>query len=179
MKKTLVILFIFLAAKVTAQNNDYRITMNGIGAVKLGMKQPELEKMFNKKFKLKNIPEANESYYDTVKVKYKNIDLDLYLEKWFNEDSTMEVGLMGIRTTSPLCKTATGIGIGADKMRIIAVYENNPIVLAPEFEDDTYTKLSKTRSTISVSSYNEDGAILFYLTNKKVTAIEVFYSYGD
>ncbi len=179
MKKLLLFCGLLLSAQLRAQNNDYRVTMTGIGTLKLGMKKAEVEKMLNKKFTIKPIASENESYYDTVKTKYKTIDVALYFEKYYKEDSTMEVTLAGMRTTSPLCKTAAGIGIGADKLRIISAYEFSPLFLAPEFEDENYTKISRTKSTITVSSYDEDGAILFYLTNKKVTAIEISYSYGD
>jgi hypothetical protein len=41
--------------------------------------------------------------------------------------------LSGISTTSPKCRTATGLGVGDDKMAIIEAYDNSPIDLGPEY----------------------------------------------
>ncbi len=54
MKKIFLLLFIAFAVKASAQNIDYTVSMNGIGALNIGMSQTELEKLLNQKFMLKN-----------------------------------------------------------------------------------------------------------------------------
>ena len=179
MKKIFLLLVIAFATRVNAQSNDYLVTMNGIGALKIGTKQAALEKIIGKKITLKNLLNKEEGYADTIKAKYKNIDVLLYLERQYDSEEKSEIVLQGIKTSSPLCKTQSGIGIGDDKIKIINVYENFTLYLWPDYTDDTYTTRSKTKSVINVSGDDSPNAITFYLTNKKVTSIEVGYSDAD
>ncbi|HEY6063192.1 MAG TPA: hypothetical protein VIV35_06260, partial [Chitinophagaceae bacterium] len=78
MKKIFLLLLIAFATKINAQNNDYLVTMNGIGALKTGMTKAELEKLIGKKITPKNLLDKD-GYSDTIKVKYKSIDVQLYL----------------------------------------------------------------------------------------------------
>ena len=52
MKKIFLFLFILAATYASAQNKDYTISMNGLGALKLGMYQAQLEKLLNQKIVL-------------------------------------------------------------------------------------------------------------------------------
>lgn len=175
MRKIMLFLLLALTTGLAAQNTDYLVTPKGIGQLKLGMKKAELEKVLGKKIQLKNLLEKD-GYSDTIKAKYKNIDVQVYIEKsWVDEDN-YELVLSGIRTSSPLCKTAGGIGIGTDKLRIVNAYENSTVYIWPEYEDDTYTRRSKTKAVISVFSDEEANSLNFYLVNKKVASIEVTYA---
>ena len=51
MRKIFTVLFIFLSATLAAQNKDYLVSTNGIGALKLGMPLTDLEKILQKKTK--------------------------------------------------------------------------------------------------------------------------------
>jgi hypothetical protein len=51
--------------------------------------------------------------------------------------------------------------------------------MGPEFEDEAYTKKSKTRYLISILSDNNERNIVFYLSNKKVMVIEVKTVFSD
>lgn len=175
MKKLLLILLIAIGNKIAAQNTDYLITAKGIGSLKIGMKKAEVEKVTGKKITLKNLLDKD-GYSDTIKTKYKNIDVLLYLERQYLEEEKYDIVLSGIKTTSPLCKTSTGIGIGDDKIKIINAYENSSIYIWPEFEDDTYTKRSKTKVVISVYNDEDGNTINFSLLNKKVISIEITYA---
>jgi hypothetical protein len=176
MKKILFLLMISVATGAAAQNSDYIISWTGMGALKIGTKKADLEKIIGKKITLKNLI-GDEGYSDTIKTKYKNIDVQLYLIRQYNEENP-DIVLQGIRITSPLCKTKAGIGIGDDKMKIINVYENNTLYIWPDYDDDTFTNRSKTKSVITVSADNIENALTFHLTNKKVVAIEISYSEG-
>ncbi len=174
------IFFLFLLAAVTrlpAQTNDYLVTMKGIGTLKIGMMKDDLEKLIGKKIALKNLLDKD-GYADTIRAKYKSIDVQLYIEKQYKDNDKYDIVLSGVRTTSTLCKTANGLGIGSDKMKIIGLYDNNPIYAYPEYNENSSTP-SKTRSVVNVSDYDTGNAIVFYLTNKKVVAIEITYSEGD
>jgi len=54
LKRLFLLLFIAFAFGSTAQKKDYVIDMNGIGALKIGMHQDEIEKMLKQKLTLKN-----------------------------------------------------------------------------------------------------------------------------
>ncbi len=51
--------------------------------------------------------------------------------------------------------------------------------MGPEFEDEDFTKKSKTKYLINVNNNNGDRQIVFYLNNKEVVAIEVKTVFSD
>jgi transposase len=177
MKKIYLLLLLAFSTKLMAQQNDYLVSWKGIGALKIGLKKDEVEKLIGKKITLKNLLDKD-GYSDTIKAKYKAIDVQVYLEKQYKDDEKYDIVVSGVRTTSPLCKTASGVSIGSDKMNIISLYENYSLFVFPEYDDKTNTT-SKTRSVINISGDDSGNALILYLTNKKVTAIEVTYSEGD
>ena len=179
MKKLFFFLLIAVTTTAAAQNTDYIVSMTGIGSLKIGMKKAALEKVLGKKIILKYLSDKDSGYADTIKTKYKSIDVILYLGKQYLDENKEEIVLTGIRSGSALCKTKAGIGIGDDKMKVINVYENNMLNIWPDFEDDTYTKRSKTKSVINVSADDSDNTIVIYLVNKKVVAFEVVYYEGE
>jgi hypothetical protein len=174
------VFFILQATNVQAQNNDYLITTEGIGSLKLGMTQAELEKLIAKKVPLTNPTDTvSGSYMDSAKVKYKNIDVDLQFTRNYYANDSFRMVITWIRTTSPLCKTKTGVGIGADKLKIISAYEGYHVNIMPVFLDEEWTVKSKTDSMISVCADDEGNTIMFYLRNKKVVAFEIYPNYDD
>lgn len=179
MKKIIIVLFIALTIKASAQSNDYLVTMNGIGLLKIGLQKAELEKILNKKITLRYLSDNDSGFADTIKTKYKNIDVTLYLAKQYNNENKAMIYLRGIRTGSLLCKTSSGIKIGDDKLKVITAYENSILNIWPEYEDENYTRRSKTRSVVLVSSDDSNNTIIFYLNNKKVAAFEITYYEGE
>ena len=128
MKKICFLFLILVATRAPAQNKDYIISMEGLGALKLGMTQTALEKLLNQKIKLTNhLDTINDYFQDTARLKYKNIPVQLEFERNYTAPYTFHMRLIGIRASSPLCKTASGIGIGSDKLKIITAYENYPV----------------------------------------------------
>ncbi len=176
MKKICLLLLLAFSTKLMAQN-DYLVSWKGIGSLKIGLKKDEVEKLIGKKITLKNLLDKD-GYSDTIKAKYKAIDVQIYLEKQYKDDEKYDIVVSGVRTTSSLCKTASGVGIGSDKMNIIGLYENYSLFVFPEYDDKTNTT-SKTRSVINISGDDSGNSIILYLTNKKVMAIEITYSEGD
>ncbi len=177
MRKIFLLLFIVVATNVTAQNKDYLLSLDGIGALKLGMPLLELEKVLHTKITLKVIDIDSVRLTETIKAKYKGIDVEIDLFK-SQDDITVD----GISTSSPLCKTKSGLGIGSGKLQIIAAYEGYHIDARPVFtykEGDDKPEKSKTESTITVKEDKEGYAIVFSLLNNKVVSFAIVPIYDD
>lgn len=176
MKKLFPFLFILLSATAVAQNKDYILSLDGIGQLKLGMPLTELEKLLKTKITLKVINIDSVRLTETVNTKYKGIDVEINL--WKRQDNIITVD--GIKTSSPLCKTKAGLGIGSTKLQIIAAYDGYHIDAKPVFnyDNDKLVK-SKTMSTITVKEDEEGYAIIFNLVNNKVVSFEILPIYDD
>ena len=79
------------------------------------------------------------------------MDVSLYFERQYNDTDNSIMLLNGVETTSSLCKTASGIGVGDEKSAILPAYEENPINMGPEWEsvNDSTWAMSKTKYSIS------------------------------
>ena len=177
MKKILPFLFMFLSTTTIAQNKDYLLSLDGIGSLKLGMPLVELEKVLKTKIRLKVIDVDSVVLVETIKAKYKGIDVAIDLIK--RQDY---IAVNGISTNSPLCKTKSGLGIGSTKLQIIAAYEGYHIDARPDYlykEGDEKPEKSKTKSTITVKEDTEGYAIIFNLVNNKVVSFEIVPIYDD
>ncbi|HEV7781467.1 MAG TPA: hypothetical protein VGO58_09380 [Chitinophagaceae bacterium] len=153
------------------QNKDYLIRMDGIDSLKLEMTRAELEKVLNTKITLPNLATTRAS--DTISVKYRGIDMTLIMDG--SDDSTAT--LRSIQTTHPSCKTASGIGTGADKIKAIEAYPDNRRFVGPEYEE--YPVRSATKSVVAVMDTLNTRAIIFHIIDKKVVSVEVnsYYEY--
>lgn len=166
MKKLILILLILFSIKANSQNNEYIVTMDGIGAIKIDMKQDELEKILNKKIPLTNpLDTVSGAWYDSAKIKYKNIDLRLEFQRTYTDENNFYMRITAMQTNSPLCKTKTGIGIGSDKLKIIAAYEDYTLIV--------------TKEAIIVRDIENERMIIFNMSNKKVVSIEVATYFND
>ena len=161
---------------------EYLVSKDGIGELKIGMTQAEIEKLLNQSLVMKHDKDA-EAWMDTTTAKYKDIDVTLFFEKQYAEDenSPRIMQLSGISTTSPKCRTATGLGVGDDKMAIIEAYDNSPIDLGPEYfmVNDTTWEPSKTKFYGNVKDDKYDKQLVFKLENKKITALEATLFIGE
>lgn len=175
MKKILFLLSLVINLQLAAQNTDYTIQANGIGPYKLGIKQAAIEKITGKKIVLKNLL-TDEGWQDTVKVKYKNTDLELFLQKSYVDSGKYDIVLNGLKVNNPLYKTKAGVGIGDDKLKVITAYDYHSVSIWPEYEDEEYTRRSKTKAIMYVYFDKEGCSLVFFLLNKKVTAIEISYA---
>jgi hypothetical protein len=154
--------------KEDAQNNTYLVTMEGIDSLKLGMSRTDLEKLL----KIKLAPSDPKNYgSDTIEVKYKDMDMVLYLDG--GSDSTATV--RGIKTNSGACRTAGGIGVGSEKTKVIDAFEDHLKYVAPEYE--AYPVRSTTKSAIAVMDTLNTNALLFHILDKKVAAVAVHSYY--
>jgi hypothetical protein len=179
MKKS-ILLFLVFTTTASAQNKNYLVTMDGIGAVKIGMSQDEIEKMLHQKFVLRNsLDSTAESYNDPATARYKDISLPLFFQRQYTENNNFFMYLIGMKTNSPLFKTENGIGVGSDKLKIISAYEANTISMGPEYEGKDFTIKSKTKYQVTIKSDDYKRQIIFYLRNKKVITIEVDTIFSD
>lgn len=176
MKKILTVFFLFLSVTAVSQNKDYLVSLDGLGSLKLTMSLAELEQALKTKIILKVINVDSVVRMETINARYKGIDVAITLIKW--QDN--EVVVDGISTSSPLCKTASGIGIGSTRLQIIAAYEGYYIDSVPEYTEESGTlRKSKTNSTVTVKEDEEGYAIVFKLVNKKVVSIAVYPIFDD
>jgi len=143
-----------------------------------------IKKVMNKKILLaKSLDTVNSFFEDTAKLIYKNIPVQLEFHRSY---SNSDMRLIGIRANSSLCKTATGIGVGTDKLKIIAAYDNYHINLQPGFYNYYETEKGPGKSTISIL---DDAAsamegpkaytMIFYLLNKKVVSFELKAKFNE
>jgi hypothetical protein len=163
------------------ENTGYTISKDGIGELKIGMTQAEVEKLLSQSFNFNAIKDAPGYWQDTVKAKYKEIEVSLYFERQYIDDDSSMMQLAGVETNSPLCKTASGIGIGDEKSTIISAYDDNPVDMGPVFEpvNDTTWLPSKTKYNINVKDDKYDKELIFHLFNKKVASLEAAIIMGD
>lgn len=183
MKKICLSLFLLIATCAIGQSKDYIISMTGLGELKLGMTQSEVEDLLKKKLDItKNyLDTIYGSYQDTAKAVYKNVPVQLEFNKSFYAPYKFHLRLIGIRASSPLCKTATGIGIGADQLKIITAYDSFHVNIQPGYVNYFFTEEGKGKSTLTVLddaastqySWADAYTIVFYLLNKKVVSFEL------
>jgi len=154
MKKiTLLICFATVAFFASAQGTGHTVSFDGMDELKIGIGKAELEKLLKIKIVFKHIG-IDERYTETIKATYKGIDMEIDLMR----SDEIVARLDGMRTTSPLFKTAEGIGVGADQQTIINTYEKQLLIIDKE--------------TITLADAdNLHSSIVFWMKNKKVVAI--------
>ena len=159
--------------KKKVEKNEYTITKDGIGPIQIGMKDAELEKILNQRFTFRMVVDSPGYWQDTIKAKYKDMDVSLFFERMNGDSDSTYMQLWGLETSSALCKTEYGVGIGDDKSAILQPYDDRPIYMGPEWEqvDDTTWALSKTKYSINVKDDKWDREIIFHLVNKKIVSL--------
>ncbi len=174
------------SATVKAENTDYLVSLDGIGPVKTGMSQEELEKILGQNIPLTNPTDSSSgSWMDSAIIRYKDAELKLSFVRTYAYDKpdSFHMRLNDITTKSPLVKTAGGIGIGSTKKEIVEAFDQYRLYMAPEFimTNDTTWERSKTLYSISVREAREGPQIVFHinLKDKKVYSIEVGTYYDD
>jgi hypothetical protein len=163
------------------ENTAYTISKDGIGELKIGMTQTEVEKLLNQQFQFNAMKDSAGYWQDTVKAKYREIEVSLYFERQYVDDDSSYMQLSGVETSNPLCKTASGIGIGGEKPAILSSYDDNPIDMGPEFEqvNDSTWLPSKTKYSVNIKDDKYDKELTFHLLNKKVVSLEASLIMGD
>lgn len=179
MKHILLFFALFLNSLFTfSQNNELSVGLAGIGPFKLGMTITEVEKITGQKVSLTK--KTEEYILDTISVNYKGAELKITFYSEYIEQDKYKIAVYAIASSSPLCKTRSGISIGDEKLKIITTYDTYFMEIAPDVEDagNGEYKNSKTKSTIILHGQNENGVIEFRLLNNKVISFTVMLYEG-
>ena len=193
MKRLLFLFLLFLAAcgskqedkkQAKIENTDYLVSLDGIGPVKTGMTQTELEKLIQKKIPLTNPTDTiSGSWMDTAIIKFKDVELDLDFVRTYayTKPDSFHMRVNRITTSNERFKTAGGAGIGSTKKQVIDAFDNYRLYIGPQsiMINDTTWGLSKTLYLISVREDREGPEIVFFLKDNKVYSIEVGTFYDD
>src|SRR5687767_3489043 len=167
MKKIFVLIFLaVITGSASSQKNEYTVSFDGIGELKLGMGKAELEKLLNIKIVLKHI-HVDEVYTETIPAKYLGKDVALFLMRSENKIAVLE----DITVTDPLFKIADGTGIGTTQADIVNKYEDQLLIIHPDYSEDNSSNNRTTIVLARIENYRE--AIIFTMANKKVVAIKV------
>ena len=168
------------------ENTDYLVSLEGIGPVKTGMSQEELEKILGQKIPLTNPTDSlSGSWMDTAIIRYKEAELRLSFVRTYayEKPDSFHMRVNNITSNSSLHKTAGGIGIGSTKEQIVEAFDQHRLYMAPDFImlNDTTWGRSDSLYSISVRESREGPQIVFYinLKDKKVYSIEVGTFYDD
>lgn len=171
------------SAKTDKKPGDakYLLSKEGIGDLKIGMPQKDIEKLLGQPLIMKHANDTGVVWVDTATAKYGEIEVDLYFQKVYTEEPSNEMELFGLSTSSPKCKTADGLGVGDDRDDVLAAYPDNPINMGPEsvMVNDTTWTLSKTNYYININDDKWDKQIVFLLVNKKVATMQVTLAIGE
>ena len=175
MKQVILLTAFVFSSCVGFSQNDLQVSLSGIGGVKLNMSITEVEKVVGQKINSRLLKGAEDYAMDTVSLNLKGVPLEIIFYNQYIEEKKFEVSVYAITSSSPLCKTKSGIAIGDDKMKIVTTYDTFYMEIAPYFEDvgNEQYKPSKTRSTITIHGQDENGIIIFNLTNNKVSSFIV------
>jgi hypothetical protein len=188
MRKLHWLIFIFLLACSSKAdqppkenvNTDYLVSLEGIGPLKTDMYQKDLEKVLNQKLPLTNPQDTiSGSFMDSAFIKYKGADMRLTFERAYSSNDDITMRMTAIETSSPLCKTKEGIGIGSSKEEIINAFPENILVMNHAYANDTDTIVSKIHYIITVKQAKEGPQIIYRLKNNKVHSMVVGFFYDD
>lgn len=167
----LVLFFLLLAIEATAQTSA-TFSMNGIGPFKLNMKKSAVEQLTGKPVQLSNLLREDWNF-DTVACSAGGLEVQLVFDRQYSNDKDYEYIVRGIISRSPSLKTPSGIAIGDDKFKIITAYEAYTLWIVPDWEDEAYTRRSKTKSSVYLQGDESGNVIIFMLEYNRVTGMTV------
>lgn len=161
--------------------SEYTVTKDGIGELKIGMRGEELEKIMNQRFNFRMVVDSPGYWSDTIRAKYKDIDVSLFFERLGDDSGKTYMQLFSIESSSPLCKTEYGVGIGDNRATILEPYDDRPIYMGPDYEmvNDTTWEPSKTKYTVTVKDDKWDRELIFHLVNKKIASLGASVAMGE
>ena len=181
-----IFLFLFACSSKADQptkenvNTDLLVSLEGIGPLKTDMYQKDLEKVLDQKLPLTNPQDTiSGSFMDSAFIKYKGADMRLTFERAYAANEDIIMRMTAIETSSPLCKTKDGIGIGSSKEEIINAFPENLLVMNHDYANATDTIPSKSHYMITVKVQREGPQIIYRLKNNKVYSMVVGYFYDD
>lgn len=156
------------------------ITMDGIGDIKEGISQTDLEAILKRKIPLTNPSDSlSGSWMDYATVPYQNDSLYFtFVRTYTTVTDSFYMRVLAIESTNPLHRTKGNIGVGSTKKEIIEAYPDKRIYMEPEYENDSLFTTSKVFYRVYVRDDREGPQIACYLKNGVVFKMEVS-SYHD
>ena len=157
------------------------VTMEGIGDIKEGISQSELEKILQRKIPLTNPTDSlSGSWMDYATVPYQNDSLYFtFVRTYTTVVDSFYMRLLAIESKNPLDRTQHNIGVGSTKKEIIEAYPEKRIYMEPEYENDSLFTRSKIFYMVYVRDDREGPQIACYLKNGIVYKMEVSTFYDD
>lgn len=168
--------------QISAVDSTYLVSMEGIGSIKTGMSQSELEALLQTKIPLTNPTDSISGIWeDTATVRYKNANFLINFVRSYTGSNPGDfyMRVNGIITENSLFKTNSSIGIGSTKQEIMAAYPDKQLFMHPGFDSDTDTVFSKSIYIINIRDDREGPQIVCYLKDNKTNKIEVSSFYDD
>lgn len=205
MKKLSLLLLLFAAAcsskktSSSADPNAVVVSMNGMGDLKVGMNIQSVEKLLKRKLVFSRPSQDQSSggqdtsnlvardssdlrYPDTISVKYKNADYEIWFEREWSEDidsKNRPITISQVISHSPLLKTPSGIGIGDDLQKIVAAYADSDydIDIRPvfDFKTNAHARI-RGKSEVTIGSGVVGSNITFFLADNKVESMKVSFT---
>ena len=177
MKQAILLLVIaFKSLFAFSQNsNELQVSLSGIGGIRLGMSIADVEKITGQKINTKLGKGAGDYAMDTISITFKGASIEIVFNNQYIDQQKYEVMVYAMTCSSSLCKTKSGISIGDDKIKVVTTYDTYAMEIYPYIEDvgNGEYKPSKTKSTITLHGQEENGVIIFNLTNNKVVSFTV------
>ena len=174
MKKTILLLLIFISISINAQDN-YDLSTLRIGPFKYGMTKAEMEKIPNAKFtsgKDKYGQEATIANYNGEKIEL------LMSQIYGGENKPNVIGIYNLSTKSPKFKTKSGIGVGNTKDQLLDAYRNYPNYSVNQMWDEKTEKKSTTETSFTLTDSDSYTELFFRLINNVVVEVTVYMNEG-
>lgn len=180
MKHYILALLLFLFSRASSQTNDYQVTLGGIGPIKVDMAKKEVEKILNQTIKTPNGSGKEELGLDTVKVTWKETELEIIFYRKYIDEKKKEIAVFAVSGNSALLKTKSGIVVGDSKLKVIETYLDYSMNLYKDYEPDEkgdYT-VSKTKSTVMLMGDSGNYVIYFKFENNLLVSFTVTINEG-
>lgn len=177
MKLLFFILALSASQALFSQTSDMIVTTAGIGPIRIGMSRAAVEKLLGTKLKFPKASKDPNGYdWDTIRCKFKEMDMDLVFGKtYFGNDTTAKFGVYQVSSNSSLIKTKSGIAIGDDKLKIFKIYDQYRLEYFPDMDK----KLNPKKVQVNLFDNETSNVLIFYLNDGIVTGFGAMIYEGD
>lgn len=177
MKRLAILILSFCSLQAVAQNTDILASTGGIGPFKIGMSPKAVEKLLGKQLRLPSTSKPEASYeWDTVKVRYKDLDLTLIFGRaYFAMDTIDRVGVREVQCSNPKVRTKSGIGVGDDKLKIFMTYDQYRLEYYPSWDRKNEPK----KAQVNLYDNETPNVLIFYLNEGKVIGFAAMVFEGE
>ena len=179
MKSHLLVFFTCICLANYAQNpsSGYLASTGGIGPFKIGLSKAAVEKLTGAKIVLpKNMKDPESYEWDTVKCRYKELDVEIVFSKaYYGNDTAARMGVYQVTSKSASLSTKSGIVIGDDKLKIFKTYDQYRLEYYPDWD----RKLNPLKAQVMLYDNETSNVLVFYLYNGIITGFGASIMEGD